>query len=156
MNQLNDYRVEPNDDPALERVLSPLRSIEPPLVARVENRIAVAEALCSLMSANRKRRSAWWRRSISVPVPIAACFLVVCSLPLALRFHGESQPSPAHMAERERRPEHAVGASRETVTVAPGEPDARPVLVYRESATYVCGIGQLKSTRGYFFKEQDR
>lgn len=156
MNDPNDYAIEPDDDPALERAFAGLRSIEPPLAARIENRIAVAKALSLSMSANRQRRLPWWRRSISVPVPIAACFLLICALAVASRFRGDDERSPLPMAEHEQRPQSVHETYGETATVAPGEPDARPVLVYRETATYLCGIGQLKSTRGYFFKEQDR
>ncbi len=156
MSEPNDCHAEPEDAPALERALSALKSIEPPLATRIQNRTAVAEALSSLMSANRQRHLPWWRRSISVPLPFAACVLLVCALTVASRFRGDDERSPVQMTVHDRRPQPVQGTSGETATVGAGQSDAHPVLVYRETATYVCGIGQLKSTRGYFFKEQDR
>jgi hypothetical protein len=155
MNQPNDCRTEPDDDSALERALSSLKSIEPPLATRIQNRTAVAAALVSFMSANRRRHLPWWRRTISVPLPVAACFLLICALAVASRFRGDDDKSPLQMAVHDQRPLTAQGAGK-APTIADGRSDAHPVLVYRESATYLCGIGQLHSTRGYFFKEQDR
>ena len=59
------------------------------------------------------------------------------------------------LAAHDQRPLIAQEAGK-AATIADGRSGAHAVLVYRESATYVCGIGQLHSTRGYFFKEQDR
>jgi hypothetical protein len=143
MNDPHDFSIEP-EDPALERALSGLRSIEPPLAARIQNRTAIAEALSSLTSANRRRRLPWWRRSISVPFPVAACLVLIAALALALRFRSDGEQS------------HAASAPSDKDAIVTSQPDARPVLVYRETATYLCGIGQLKSTHGYYFKEQDR
>jgi hypothetical protein len=77
------------------------------------------------------------------------------ALAVAVSFRIGEQQSAATVATRNAQPEHADG-SRASGTVAPGRPEGRPDLVYRETATYVCGIGQVKSTHGYFFKEQDR
>jgi hypothetical protein len=156
MNDPNDCRLEPDDDPALEALLSRVRAIEPPLAARIKSRLAVTEALESLANVTRRSGLPWWRRSVSVPLPVAACFLLVCALGVASRFRGDDGTSPVQTSMHDQRAQAAHDASGERAAVTATQFDARPVLVYRESATYLCGIGQLKSTHGYFFKEQDR
>ena len=54
MKDPNDCRIEPDDDPALEAVLSRVRAIEPPLAARIKNRLAVTEVLESLAYVSRR------------------------------------------------------------------------------------------------------
>lgn len=146
MNEPREHRQELDVDPAVEAALSPLRSIEPTAVARVRNRDAVAAALDELKQQKTVRKVPWWQRSISVPVPIAACALLLISLLVVAELQGKSElPKPVPAAE----------------ITSPSAPPAdtpveNPPLVYRETSTYVCGIGELRSTRGYFFKEQNR
>ena len=93
------------------------------------------------------RNVPWWRRSISVPLPLAACVLLAFVLlgAVALR-SGNAHNLEVRPAEQTRT------ASLDSADGA----DARPALTYRASATYLCGIGQIQSTYGYFFTERNR
>ncbi len=104
MNDPSDCRIEPDDDPALEVVLSPLRAIEPPLAARIKNRLAVAEALGSFTNVGRRPGLPWWRRTVSVPLPVAACLLLICALGVSSRFRGDDGTSPMQTAAHDQRP----------------------------------------------------
>lgn len=146
MNEPHDFNQDSDDDPTIEAALSPLRSIEPTAAARARNRTAIAAALEESNRAKSVRLAPWWRRSISVPVPVAACVLLIISLLVASKFQSKSEaPKSVPAAE---------------TTPSSGPPTNAPIdnqpLVYRETATYVCGIGELHSTRGYFFKEQNQ
>lgn len=156
MNDQYDSLPEPDDDAMFEESLSHLKRIEPPLETRIGNRMAIAGELSSMLTTNRRRRLRWWRRSISVPVPVAASLLVVLGASMLQSvFLGRPEPSPVHMAARDHSLGHA-DAPRETMAIAASARDAHPVLEYRISETYVCGIGRLKSESGYFLKEQNR
>jgi hypothetical protein len=155
MNHEHDSLPEPGDDPMLDEALSHLKRLEPPLETRIGNRIAVADALSSLRGANRQRRLPWWRRSVSIPVPIAASVLVVLAAFVAQSgLRGGPEQPPAHTVAPVQSAEFVADASRNGTTGS--APNSRPVLKYREAQTYVCGIGRLKSESGYFIKEQNR
>ena len=157
MNDQFDALPEPDDDAMLEESLSHLKHIEPPLETRIGNRMAIAGELSSLLTTNRRRRLHWWRRSISVPLPIAASLLVMLgALTLQSVFLGGRERSPLPMAARDHSAGHAADVHRETTAVAMSASDPHPVLEYRVSETYVCGICRLKSESGYFIKEQNR
>ncbi len=145
MNEPHEFSREP-DDPAIEAALAPLRSIEPTAAARAHNREAITAALEELKQPEFVRPAPWWRRSISIPVPVAACLLLIMSLLVVSSFQGKGEPLKSVPAAESAQPSEAPS----------DEPGESRQLVYRQTATYVCGIGELKSTRGYFFKEQDR
>jgi hypothetical protein len=139
--------IEPGD-PEMFNALSKLRGIEPSQASRIRNRVAVGEALRALSGeeAEPARPVSWWRRSISIPLPLAACALLAFALlgAIALR-SGDARNA-------EVRPAEQTQTKIEPVDLAAAE--SPPALVYRASATYLCGIGQIQSTHGYFFTEK--
>jgi hypothetical protein len=61
MNDAND----PLSDEAIEDLLGPLRAATPPDEVRSANRDAIRRAL------ERPARTAWWQRTVAVPMPLA-------------------------------------------------------------------------------------
>jgi hypothetical protein len=155
MNDPHDPLPEPGDDPMLEEILSLLKRLEPPLETRLANRRAVAAELGALLAVNQKRHVPWWRRSISIPVPAAACLAVLAALALTSSFRGGQGQSPVRMAAPDQPAERATDAPREKAAIAKHAPDAQPVLEYYATETYLCGIGRVNWESGYSIKEKN-
>lgn len=96
MNEPLDALPEPGDDPEFDELIAPLKRLEPPLETRVANRVAVAAELRALGNANRQRRLPWWRRSISIPLPIAASVALLAAFALPSSFRGWQNRPPTH------------------------------------------------------------
>jgi hypothetical protein len=155
MNEHDDSGDDPRDDAIFEEAFSHLKRIEPPLETRIGNRMAVAAELGSLAAANRQHRSPWLRRSISIPVPIAAGLLaVLAGLVLQLGIRGGREPSRMPIAAQDQPVEHAAGVLREKAPIATSPSDSRPVLEFRETETYLCGVGRLSTVSGYFIRNK--
>jgi hypothetical protein len=132
MNPHDDSPLVPSDDPVLQDMLAPLKHLEPPLEARIANRQAVSAALASLPAVNPKRHWPWWRRSISVPVPIAAALVLI----MAAALFSNLRSPPA---------KHSIGAHAAAGTFPKSAPDIRPAAKFYETETYLCGVGRLSS-----------
>jgi hypothetical protein len=61
-------------DELLEDLLQPLRSVEPPIEARLANRDSIRQALAARM------RPAWWQRTVAVPLPVAIAASIILLL----------------------------------------------------------------------------
>jgi hypothetical protein len=162
MNMNDRDEIEPDDDRKIFNALSKLRGIDPPAGSRIRNRAAVDEALRAIDSETPElvRPMPWWQRSVSVPLPLAACLLFVFVLlgAVALRSGNahDVQVGPAQQIQvfnPHPRPLSRKGRGETELADSP-DAEAHPALVYRASATYLCGIGQVHSTHGYFFTEQ--
>lgn len=143
MNAHPDSLPEPDDDLRLETLLSPLKRIELPLETRIANRLAVTAALRSFQAVNRAGRWPWWRRSVSIPLPLAAALVMLAAVSLAANFRGWQEQSSKGIAAPVQ---HAEGAADVTA-------DARPALSFYETETYLCGIGRVNSESRYAFKD---
>src|SRR5437868_804055 len=153
MNDPHDYLPEADDDPLLAEIISHLKRLEPPLETRVANRVAVAAELSRLLDANRKQRLPWWRRSIAIPVPLAASLLVLAALvlPSILR---DRQKQPAMHADAPDHPENGAADSRiENPGKAKRTQAGQVVMRYYETETYLCGVGRVNSEIRYFIEE---
>lgn len=139
----DDNRMqEPLDDAFFQTSLASLRQLEPSQESRLQNRIALANEL-QRRGAVRTNRLPWWRRSISVPIPIAAA-AVVLLLAATIWTRGRSANStPQNIALHP--PANATSS-----------PIAPPSFAYFETETYLCGIGRLKSDHGYVIQEQNQ
>jgi len=138
MNPHENSPPEPNDDPLLAEMLSPLKRLEPSLEARVANRQAVVAALSSLHAVNRPLP--WWRRSISIPVPIAAALVLL----LAVALYANLRSHPA---------KEAVAVNSNTAAFPKSSADTRQAVEYYETETYLCGVGRVSSESYYVVKD---
>jgi hypothetical protein len=140
---MNDEKQmpEPSDDTFLTACLATLKQLKPSLESRLKNRLAVANELHLRQCAIGRKPSVWWRRSISIPIPIAAAaaFLLVGAVVWSLFRPGNSLPQSVAT----QLPTNAVGSRT-----------LEPAIAYFETGTYLCGIGRLKSDYGYFIQEQ--
>ena len=93
---------------------------------------------------NRETTS-WWKRRVSIPLPIAAGFLLLICLQLALQFTNlKSYFTVSQTAISDKR-QGSIGLSDKTV-----------VPYYSEHGVYVAGIGFIEKSKTYdYFKEND-
>ena len=153
MNDHYDSLPESGDDPLLEEIYSHLKRLEPPLETRVANRVAVAAELGRLLDASRKQRLPWWRRSISIPVPLAASLLALAALVLP-SIYREGREQPAMHVDAPVQPEKGAADRRiENPGKAKRTPAGQVVMKYYETETYLCGVGRVSSETRYFIKE---
>ena len=140
----NDDRMqEPLDDAFFETSLAALRKLEPSLESRLQNRIALANELQRRCGAPGTNRSPWWRRSISVPIPVAAAAVVLLLAAIIWTRARSANSTPQNVALHP--PVNATSL-----------PIAPPAFAYFETETYLCGIGRLKSDHGYVIQEQNQ
>jgi hypothetical protein len=153
MNDHQDSFPEPGDDPILDELLSHLKRLEPPVETRIANRMAIAAELSSLRTVNQQRHLPWWRRSVSIPAPLAACLVLLTAFVLLSRFHGSEKRLPTEVVAPVQPMEAAADVKGEQAAIAKQTSDRHAVLEYYETETYLCGIGRLNSESGYFIKE---
>jgi hypothetical protein len=142
------------DDPLLEEIFSQLRRLDPPLETRVANHMAIAAELSRLLDAKRSQQLPWWRRSISIPVPLAASLLVLTALVLSASYRGWQERLTSHVAAPDRSAESDATADGEKAVFAMHKPNAHEVSKHYETETYLCGFGRVNSESYYFIKEQ--
>jgi hypothetical protein len=152
MSDDREFLPEPGDDALLE-MLSRLQRLEPPLETRIANRMAVAAELASLGVLNRKRHVPWWRRCVSVPVPIAASLAVLAALVLASSFRSWQEQAAVQVAAPHQPARGAADVPRQKTAIAKRTPDTRTESKYYATETYLCGIGRVNSESHYLVKE---
>ncbi len=132
-------------------LLGSLRSLEPSLESRLENRRVIASELARLSQASSPASTAWWKRSVSIPVPvaIAASVVALCGATwlgldsfkgLATSTEMTSQPSSQNLDVPK-----IVAPARES------KPVARPSFEMTE--TYLCGVGRISTDTLYTLEE---
>ncbi len=155
MNDNRDSVPEPSDETALNEQLARLKQLQPPLETRVANHIAVAQALAELKRMPHQCQLPWWRRSISLPVPVAASVALLAAMSLASSFRNWPEESRIHASAPQHAGQNNAGNRGEHLTVAKHAPRPAAELRYYETETYLCGVGRLSSETGYFYKEQN-
>jgi len=152
-NENRDFAPEPDEDPMLDEVLSGLKRLEPPLESRIANRMAIAAELSSLNLAKNQDALPWWRRSISVPVPVAASLIVLAALALPSSFRGWQVRSSVEVDAPRQSVDGEPKSPLENPLLAERSHAADRVLTYYESETYLCGVGRVNSETRYLIKE---
>jgi hypothetical protein len=143
---------EPGDDPVLDEAFSHLKRLEPPLETRIANRVAVATALGALDTLRRQRPLPWWRRSISVPIPIAASLAALVAFVLVSGIR-DWQERPMHADAPKQVAKSDAGLRDKQSSISKHTQNARAELKYYETETYLCGIGRVSSESHYFIEE---
>ena len=120
----------------ISEMLSGLRSLEPSLQSRLENRQVIAKELARL-SEHSSRPRAWWNRSLSIPIPlaIAASLLLVYGATLLSDRTGGGQLTEA--VEVENAPSIKIEPPRESEQYERSS--------FEVTETYLCGIGRLST-----------
>ena len=176
MTCLPDRSPDSFDEQSLDDLLAPLRAMQAPLATQIANRQTLANALHTLHEQAASRHISWWRRSVSVPIPLAVAILLLAvvfavqqvvssqhafpqlvssqhaSPHLVSSQHASSQlardaaPGPAHQPQA---PLPRGGDSREAMLAAL-QPSAN--VQSMESGIYLSGIGSLNSKVVYLDK----
>ena len=156
MNEPMDHQPDQEADGPLEDLLSPLKWMSPPRESQLANRAAVAREL-SRLAAVTDARPRWWRRSIPVPVPVAAglAAVLLVSLAMSLQTAWRSLPTGGapQMRPTEARETDRVGAPARSA-IAGGGGGSRPAAGYYETEVYLCGLGRLSSESGYVVRKE--
>jgi hypothetical protein len=152
MNDFQEQQPQADGERPLEEAFAVLRRLEPPLESRIANRRAVAAALGELSIVNPAAKS-WWRRSVPVPVPLAAAIGLLMAVLLYSSFRPGREPA-----------KDVVTASSRSVTETKAEPSVAPPAArskaeslakwkHYQSEVYLCGVGQLSSEAYYGVEE---
>lgn len=137
------------EDTDLAEAFAQLRRLEPSISARLANRAAVAAELRALEAAAPGQQQPWWRRSISVPLPLAASLLAIVAItaPMSAKAWLEArQPDgPPTVTAHEYPQNHPTtgdsrSAERRQATGRSG---------YSVTETYLCGVGPINSNSRY-------
>lgn len=120
-----------------------LKELKAPEGLRESNRRYIRDALCSANS-EREKKTGWLNKRISVPFPVAAGFLLVFCLQLALQLFsmaGRLKTSEPPVPNRT----NSIGLLKEPV---------RPH--YSERNVYVAGMGFVENVKDYaYIKERN-
>jgi hypothetical protein len=156
MQEHKDSPGEPSDDGNLVESLSMLRRLEPPLTSRIANRAVVIAELKAMEAAVVMQTLPWWRRSIAVPVPLAASLLaiVVIGVPLITSAWSDARRADAPIAPltvAKKQPGYL--SERAPVASAPLKTAPRQTAAiardYFVTETYLCGVGRVRSHSRY-------
>ncbi len=121
-----------------------LKKVEIPEGLRESNRKYIKDALYSTGQKDRTTIS-WWKRRISIPVPIAAGFLLLICLQVALQFTNFNKNTNKDISVVSDKTQNSIGLSEK-----PSE------VHYSEQGVYVTGMGFIENSKTmYIFKEND-
>ncbi len=139
---MRDRRLDENEGGPEERcdglirdALAPLKGVGMHACARTSAERRIQAALAGDAVGRSDLGRTWWRRRVSVPIPVAAGFVLFLGLLGILQLRQLSQPHT--MDKRE-----VVSGPGLVVTEV-----SRPQ--YYEEALYVTGMGLVNSERGY-------
>ena len=153
---MNDPR-----DSKMDELFSRLRQIEPPIETKFANREAVAAELEKLAAVDPAKPIAFWKRSVSIPIPVvaASALLMLTFAAFSLRTDGQ----PAKIVDRDDQtvnddvanPSNDGEKNGDTESLRqPQRPESSSAqLAYHESSVYLCGIGPLRTESRYVFEE---
>ncbi len=137
------------EDADLAETFAHLRRLEPSMAARLANRAAVAAELRAIEAADVLRERPWWRRSISVPMPVAASLLALLAItaPMSATAWLEARQVDGPPAVGANDVPHDQVASGDSRIVARRQPaESRG---YSVTETYLCGVGRINSNARY-------
>jgi hypothetical protein len=153
MNAHHDLLPEPNDESRLEEVLSSLKRLEPPLEARIANRQAVSAALSSMPAASQQRHLPWWRRTVSIPVPLATALGLLVAVATYSSIRNWQQRSAVHVAAPALSVDKTATAHGNSTAIVQPMATAQSSLKFYGTETYLCGVGRVSSESYYVIKE---
>jgi hypothetical protein len=143
-------------DPILDAAFLQLRRLEPSADGWKLNRTVVADELQRLATAEKKLSVPWWRKTIAVPVPLAAAALSLAALALFSGFRS-GQAHPQTPVVTPTQPARSLPDAQGAGVVAGADGTKKTKTVgYYETETYLCGIGRLKSESGWLIPEDNQ
>ncbi len=149
---MNERKMnEPDETDEMVELLSSLSRLEPSLPGRIENRRVVAAELARL-SRQHQCSEPWWRRSISIPWPlaIAASLLLMYGATL---IKGRSSPSNDHALQIANDPELLRPPASDSAKETEREQSQTERPSFEIQQTYVCGVGRISTHSFYHIEE---
>jgi hypothetical protein len=160
MTRLPDPSPGSFDEQSLCDLLAPLRDLQAPLATQIANRQSLANVLHERRQQSASRPRPWWRRNVSVPIPLAAAILLLAVV-FTLQQLVSSQHASSHLA-REAARDAAPGPAHQPQAPPPRGGDSREAMLAAlqpsatvqsmESGIYLSGIGSLNSKVVYLDK----
>ena len=144
---MNDEH-ELNDDAGTEEFLAPLRKLAPLAEGRGANRAAVTRELAQLENNARAPREPWWRRRVSLPLPVAVAMAAMLLVSLTWTVMQESRP-PQPQTPSRPVPSSPSASPVQLASAAPRS----ATLEYSQTNTYVLGVGVISSESRYLLPE---
>jgi len=134
------------EDSMIKAALSSLKDIKIPSDLRASNQRSIDEAIAETCDSSRSKGIFWWHKRISIPLPIAAGFLLVFCLQLILQSYNLTTYSKTSKTTRvSDTTQSSIGLSEK-----PSE------SYYSEHGLYVTGMGFIEKSKSYdYFKEND-
>jgi hypothetical protein len=144
-----EHSLNEPEDTDLDEAFAQLRRLEPSMSARLANRAAVAAELRAIDAAAMVRERAWWRRSISVPMPVATCMLAVLAITMPMSAvawleHRQADAPPASVSAEVSQ---NGGASDDSRSV--NRRQSTGTSGFSVTETYLCGVGRISSHSRY-------
>ena len=141
---MENNKDETKKESLLQGFAESLKKLKIPEGLRESNRRYIKDALNSTGHENRPTKS-WWKRRVSIPLPMAAGFLLLICLQVALQFTNLKSYFKVSQIVTSDKKQNSIGLSEKMV-----EP------YYSEHGVYVTGIGFIEKTKSYdYFKEND-
>jgi hypothetical protein len=143
-------------DRTLDEAFLRLRRLEPTAYGRNLNRTVITDELQQLAMAEKKPTVPWWRKTIAVPVPVAAALVMIAAVLLFSNFRKEQVYLQGKVATP-TQPAQSLPTTRSAGVVARIEKTNKAKAVgYFETETYVCGVGRLKSESGWQIPKENQ
>ena len=130
-----DKHNRPEDETIIEQFSQQARNVDVPRHLRQSNTARIRGALEQTAS-GRDRRVTWWRRRVSIPLPVAAAILLVVLLQLAF------------LLAESRGNRQTESAAKSDLPTGPSATIEHPQ--YAETCVYIARIGVVESNRTYF------
>ena len=138
---MENNKDETKNELLFQDFVESLKKLKIPEGLRESNRRYIKDALYSTGHKNRSATS-WWKRRVSIPLPIAAGFLLLICLQVALQF--TNLKSYFKVSQK-------VASDKEQSLIGLSEKTAEPY--YSEHGVYVAGIGLIEKSKSYdYFK----
>jgi hypothetical protein len=150
MNSDNDSTPD-EDEHELLPMMDLLKRLEPTLASRVENRRTVAAELRNREWQLPECPQPWWRRSISVPIPVALVGALLSAAALVSWPILGASPHDFTASVKSAAPPNRANAVAELSKSIGENSDQR--VDYRATETYLCGIGRIRHESIYEYQE---
>ena len=140
---MDNEKDEKRNEALIREFVESSKELKTPEGLRASNRKYIRDAIYSA-KADRRKTSGWLRKRISVPFPVAACFLLIFCLQLTLQF--------TNVGTYFKTSEYTVSDKSDSTGLV-----EKPLqLHYSEHNVYVAGMGFVEKWKNYdYFKEND-
>ena len=145
-SEKNNDSFETKEDRLIKTALSHLKDLKIPPSLRQSNLKHINEALPETGERSTNKGIFWWHKRISIPLPIAAGFLLVFCLQLIVQSF--------NLTTHFKASEITTISNKKQSSIGPSEKPSEPY--YSEHGVYVTGIGFVEKSKSYdYFKEND-